>query len=247
MRGTLFNQPRFGEADLFPMTPLCPLSEDLDTPELIAEAADVSLLAKNLNVLASVHSVQSTLGKKWTLNGREPDKRAMWKWFSGQLKTTFLSVNDCFRQILFVDDSLIPPGTVFSRVANSHMYMVLLQLTTETARIIIETQVDFDAQDGHRALVALANFYAPMNDGRVDDLTFKIMNAHIGGREYPQPLMLKLQAYREEFFAASGRERDEARLTADLNNSLGDEHGVALCIYHQNPLMDLTVLQNCVQ
>jgi hypothetical protein len=54
-------------------------------------------------------------------------------------------------------------------------------LTTETARIIIETQVDFDAQDGHRALVALANFYAPMNDGRVDDLTFKIINVHIGG------------------------------------------------------------------
>jgi hypothetical protein len=44
--------------------------------------------------------------------------------------------------------------------------MVLLQLTTETARIVIETQVSFDAQDGHRALVALANFYAPMNDGR---------------------------------------------------------------------------------
>jgi hypothetical protein len=159
----------------------------------------------------------------------------MWKWFSGQLKTTFLSVNDCFRQILVVDDSLIPPGTVFSRVANSHLYMILLQLTTETARIIIETQVDFDAQDGHRALVALANFYAPMNDGRVDDLTFKIMNVHIGGREDPQPLMLKLQAYREEFFAASGCERDEARLTADLNNSLGDEHGVALSITTRTP------------
>jgi hypothetical protein len=120
-------------------------------------------------------------------------------------------------------------------------------VTTEAARIIIETQVDFDAQDGHRALVALANFYAPMNDGRVDDLTYKIMNVHIGGREDPQPLMLKVQAYREEFFVASGCERDETRLTADLNNSLGDEHGVALSIYHQNPLMDLTVLQNCVQ
>jgi hypothetical protein len=124
-----------------------PLPEDLDTPELIAETADVSLLAKNLNVLASVHSVQSTRGKKWTLNGCEPDKHAMWKWFSGKLKTMFLSVNDCFRQILVVDDSLIPPGTVFSRVANSHLYMVLLQLTTETVRAYnpIETQVDFDA------------------------------------------------------------------------------------------------------
>jgi hypothetical protein len=91
--------------------------------------------------------------------------------------------------------------------------------------------------------VALANFYAPMNDGRVDELTFKIMNVHIGAREDPHPLMLKLQAYREEFFAASSCERDEARLTADLNNSLGDEHGVALSIYHQNPLMDLTVLR----
>jgi hypothetical protein len=31
--------------------------------------------------------------------------------------------------------------------------MVLLQLTTDTARIIIETQVDdFDAHDGHQAL-----------------------------------------------------------------------------------------------
>jgi hypothetical protein len=63
------------------------------------------------------------------MNGREPDKRSMWKWFNGQLKTTFLSVNDCFCQILVVDDnSLIPAGTVFSRVANSHLYMVLLQL-----------------------------------------------------------------------------------------------------------------------
>jgi hypothetical protein len=35
--------------------------------------------------------------------------------------------------------------------------------------------------------------------------------------------------------------------TADLNNSLGDERGVALSIYHQSPLMDITVLQNCVQ
>ena len=43
--------------------------------------------------------------------------------------------------------------------------------------------------------------------------------------------MLKLQAYREELFAASGCDRDEARLTADLNNSLGDEHGMALSIY----------------
>jgi hypothetical protein len=42
----------------------------------------------------------------------------MWKWFGGQLKTTFLSMNDCFRPILVVDDSLIPPGIVFSRVAN---------------------------------------------------------------------------------------------------------------------------------
>ena len=96
-------------------------------------------------------------------------------------KTTFLySINDCFRPILVVDDNLIPPGTVFSRVANNRLYMVLLQLTTETARIMIETQVGFDAQDGHRALVALANFYAPMNDGRVDELTFKSasMSAH---------------------------------------------------------------------
>ena len=63
--------------------------------------------------------------------------------------------------------------------------------------------------------------------------------------------MLKLQAYisiyREEFFAASGGERDEARLTADLNNSLSDEHHVALSVYHQSPLMDLAALQNCVQ
>jgi hypothetical protein len=96
--------------------------------------------------------------------------------------------------------------------------------------------------------VALANFYAPMNDGRVDELTFKIMNVHIGAREDPhQPMMLKLQAYREEFFAASGSDRDEACLTADLNNSLGEEHHVALSVYHQNPSMDLTVLQNCVQ
>jgi hypothetical protein len=91
------------------MTPVRPLPEELDTPVLIAQAADVSLLARNLNVLASVHSVQSTLGKRWKLNGRrEPDKRAMWKWFGGQLKTTFLSINDCFRPILAVDDRLIP-------------------------------------------------------------------------------------------------------------------------------------------
>ena len=191
-RRALFNQPRFGEADPLPMTPVRPLPEELHTPMLIAEAADVYLLAENLNVLSSVHSVQSTLGKRWTLSGREPDKRSMWKWFGSQLKTTFLSIHDCFRPILTVDDSLIPPGTVLSRVANSHLYMVLLQLTTETARIIIETQVDFDAQDGHRALVALANFYAPMNDGHVDELTFKIMNVHIGVHEDPQPLMLKL-------------------------------------------------------
>jgi len=229
------------------MTPVRPIPEDLDTPEKIAKAADEYLIEKNLNVLSSVHSVQSTLGKRWTLSGREPDKRAMWKWFSGQLKTTFLSLHACFRPILTVDDSQIPKGTVLSRVANSHLYMVLLQVTTDTARIIIETQVDFDAQDGHRALVALATFYAPMNDGRVDELTFMIMNVHIGVRQDPQPLMLQLQAYREEFFAASGVERDEARLTADLNNSLGDEHHVALSIYHQNPLMDLAVLQNCVQ
>ena len=190
-RRALFNQPRFGETDPFPMTPVRPLPEELDTPELIAEAADVSLLAINLNVIASsVHSVQSTLGKRWTLNGREPDKRAMWKWFGSQLKTTFLSIiNDCFRPILVVDDNLIPPGTVFSRVANNHLYMVLLQLTTETARIMIETQVGFDAQDGHRALVALANFYAPMNDGRVNELTFKIMNVHIGAHEDPAPAL----------------------------------------------------------
>jgi hypothetical protein len=50
------------------------------------------------------------MGKKWTLSGREPDKRSMWKWFSGQLKTTFLSINDCFRLILVVDDTLIPAG-----------------------------------------------------------------------------------------------------------------------------------------
>jgi hypothetical protein len=127
------------------MKPVHPLPEELDTPELIAEAADVYLLAKNLNVLASVHSVQSTLGKRWTLSGREPDKRAMWKWSGGQLKPTFLSIHECFRPILTVEDSLIPPGTVLSRVANSHLYMVQLQLTTETARIIIERQVDFDA------------------------------------------------------------------------------------------------------
>jgi len=60
------------------------------------------------------------------------------------------------------------------------------------------------------------------------------MNVHIGAREDPQPLMLQLQSYREEFFAASGVERDEARLTADLNNSLGEEHHVvALSVYHQ--------------
>jgi len=185
------------------MTPVRPLLEELDTPELIAEAADVYLLAENLNVLASVHSVQFTLGKRWTLSGREPDKRAMWKWFSGQLKTTFLSLHACFRPILTVDDSQIPKGTVISRVANSHLYMVLLQLTTGTARIVIETQVSFDAQDGHRALVALANFYAPMDDGRLDELTFKIMHVHIGAREDPQPLMLKSQAYREELLLCS--------------------------------------------
>ena len=152
----------FGGGDPLPMTPRRAPPEELDTPAKVAEAADKHLLGKDLSVLSSVHSVQSTLGKKWTLSGREPDKRSMWKWFSGQLKTTFISIHDCFRPILTVDDSLIPPGTVLSRVANSHLYMVLLQLTTETARIIIETQVDFDAQDGHRALVALANFYAPM-------------------------------------------------------------------------------------
>ena len=80
-RRALFNQPRFGEADPLPMTPVRPLLEELDTPELIAEAADVYLLAENLNVLSSVHSVRSTLGKRWTLSGREPDKRSMWKWF----------------------------------------------------------------------------------------------------------------------------------------------------------------------
>jgi hypothetical protein len=59
----------------------------------------------------------------------------MWKWFGGQLKTTFLSINDCFRPILVVDDSLIPPaGAVFylppvSPTATCS-YMVLLQLTT---------------------------------------------------------------------------------------------------------------------
>ena len=100
----------FGGADPLPITPVRPQPEELDTPELIAEAADEYLLAKNLTVLSSVHSVQSTLGKKWTLNGREPDKRSMWKWFSGQPKTTFLSVNDCFRQILVVDATLIPAG-----------------------------------------------------------------------------------------------------------------------------------------
>ena len=78
------------------MTPVRPPPEELDTPALIAEAADEHLLGKNLSVLSSVHSVQSTLGKKWTLSGREPDKRAMWKWFSGQLKTTFISIHDCF-------------------------------------------------------------------------------------------------------------------------------------------------------
>jgi hypothetical protein len=187
------------------MTPARPIPEDLDTPEKIAEAADEYLIEKNLNVLSSVHSVHSTLGKRWALSGREPDKRAMWKWFSGQLKTTFLSLHACFRPILTVDDSQIPKGTVLSRVANSHLYMVFMQLTTDTARIIIETQVDyFDAQDGHRALVALTTFiYAPMNDGRVDELTFKIMNVHIGVRQDPQPLMLQLQAYREEFVLRS--------------------------------------------
>ena len=59
--------------------------------------------------------------------------------------------------------------------------------------------------------------------------------------------MRTLQAYREEFFAAFGCEGDETRLTADLNHSLGDEHGVVLSIYHSNPLMDLSVLHNCVQ
>jgi hypothetical protein len=47
-RRALFNQPQFGEADPFPMTPVRPLPEDLDTPELIAEAADVSLLGQEL-------------------------------------------------------------------------------------------------------------------------------------------------------------------------------------------------------
>jgi hypothetical protein len=59
--------------------------------------------------------------------------------------------------------------------------------------------------------------------------------------------MRTLQAYREEFFAAFGCERDETRLTADLNNSMGDEHGVALSIYHQNPMIYLSFLPNCVQ
>jgi hypothetical protein len=229
------------------MTPARPAPERLDTPTKIAEAADENLIERNLSVPSSVYAVQSTMGKKWTLSGREKDKRALWKWFSGQLRATFLSLHTCFRPLLAVDDSLIPTGTVFSRVANSHLYMVLLQLTSGTARIIIETQVDFETQDGHRALVALAEFYAPMNDGRVDELTFKIMNVYIGAREDPQPIMLQLQAYREEFFVASGVERDEARLTADLNNSLGEEHQVALSMYNQNPMMNLSVLQNCVQ
>jgi hypothetical protein len=120
-RRALFNQPRFGEAAPFPMSPMRAPPEDQNMPELIAEAADVSLLAKGLNVLASVHSVQTTLGKKWTLSGREPDKRGMWKWFSGQLKTTFvLSINDCFRLILVVDNTLIPAGTVFSHHNNNN-------------------------------------------------------------------------------------------------------------------------------
>ena len=229
------------------MTPARPAPEGLDTPTKIAEAADENLIGRNLTVPSSVYAVQSTMGKKWTLNGREKDKRALWKWFSGQLRATFLSLHTCFRPLLAVDDSLIPTGTVFSRVANSHLYMVLLQLTSGTARIIIETQVDFETQDGHRALVALAEFYAPMNDERVDELTFKIMNVYIGAREDPHPIMLQLQAYREEFVVASGVERDEARLTADLNNSLGEEHQVALSMYNQNPMMNLSVLQNCVQ
>jgi hypothetical protein len=191
------------------MTPARPVPEGLDTPTKIAEAADTYLIERNLTVPSSVYAVQSTMGKKWTLNGREKDKRALWKWFSGQLRATFLSLHACFRPILAVDDNQIPAGTVFSRVANSHLYMVLLQLTSGTARIIIETQVDFETQDGHRALVALAAFYAPMNDGRVDELTFKIMNVYIGAREDPQPLMLQLQSYREEFFVASGVERDD--------------------------------------
>jgi hypothetical protein len=57
-RRALFNQPRFGETDPFPMTPVRPLPEELDTPELIAEAADVSLLARNLS-----HTLWARVGR----------------------------------------------------------------------------------------------------------------------------------------------------------------------------------------
>jgi hypothetical protein len=67
----------FGETEPLPMTPVRPISEDLDTPEKIAKAADEYLIEKNLSVLSSVHSMQSTLGKRWTLSGREPDKRTV--------------------------------------------------------------------------------------------------------------------------------------------------------------------------
>jgi hypothetical protein len=54
----------FGGADTLPMTPVRPPPEELDTPALIAEAADEHLLGKNLSVLSSVHSVQSTQSRQ---------------------------------------------------------------------------------------------------------------------------------------------------------------------------------------
>ena len=66
----------FGEIESHPMTPARPAPEGLDTPTKIAEAADEYLIGRNLTVPSGVYAVQSTMGKKWTLNGREKDKRA---------------------------------------------------------------------------------------------------------------------------------------------------------------------------
>ena len=205
-RRALFMAQTAGEA--FPMTPIRRAPEGQETALQIADAADDALSARNLTVLSAVNSVQGTQGKRWALTGLEPNRRATWKWFEGQLKTTLLTTHPCFRYILTVDESTIPPGTVFSRVANSYLYMVLLQLTTENARRIIETHVTLEAQDGHRALVHLAKFYSPTGDSRVDDLTCKIMAVHIGTGKDPQSQMMQLQTYREEFFTASCTERD---------------------------------------
>jgi hypothetical protein len=66
------------------------------------------------------------------------------------------------------------------------------------------------------------------------------MNVHIGVRQDPQPLMLQLQAYREEFFAASGAERDEARLPADLKLRVARRRVVVgASLPYTFPLVDL--------